>query len=33
MEFLREYVLPWGFFAVMVLAFGWLSRRFGGPGG
>jgi hypothetical protein len=29
-EFLREYVLPWGLFILMVVVIGWLLPRSGG---
>jgi hypothetical protein len=30
MEFLREYVLPWGFFILVVVVLGWFLPRSGG---
>jgi len=30
MEILREYVLPWGFFILLVIIVGWVFPRSGG---
>jgi hypothetical protein len=30
MEILREYILPWGLFVLVVLIIGWLLPRMGG---